>query len=233
MKIVDATYGFVTPLPDLMYSIIKLESIGRVSHKSEDQMDENSVGPFLKGLISKHHESVLEHASATVMIRCNRGVSHELVRHRMASFTQESTRYCNYSKGKFDGELTFINPKAFDWKSDSGYMTRWTNLMKSAEDNYLAMISEGCTPQEARDILPTALKTDVIITANIREWRHILSIRSTKDNHPQMREIMVPLLFDFDKGIPFLFEDLLDKPDYKDIEKYVIRNQVQNAGPAA
>ena len=140
----------------------------------------------------------------------DRGVSHELVRHRLASFTQESTRYCNYSQDKFENEITVIRP-CFLKDSSSGQFNTWSRAMVDCENAYFMMLNQGCTPQEARSVLPNSLKTEVIMTTNLREWRHILNLRAagtTGKPHPQMLEVMVPLLNELRLKMPALFEDI-------------------------
>jgi thymidylate synthase (FAD) len=161
-------------------------------------------------LIKSGHESVLEHEKITVRFVCDRGVSHELVRHRLASFSQESTRYCNYSKDKFGGELTFIVPLFGDDGDDviSAEEIEWKKAMADAERHYMNLIKMGCVPQQARSVLPNSLKTEVVITANIREWRLIFKQRTGKKAHPQMRELMCPLLDELKESLLPLFEDI-------------------------
>lgn len=185
----------------------KIELCGRVCYKSEDAITEESAEKFIRNIIRSGHESVLEHEKITVRIICDRGVTHEIVRHRIASYSQESTRYCNYSKEKFDGELSFIKP-CFWEEGDSNFVT-WKNVMQECEKSYLKMIEEGATAQEARSILPNSLKTEIIITMNLREWRHFFRLRTANRAHPQMREISIPLLKQFQEQIPVIFEDII------------------------
>ena len=152
-----------------------LKKCGRVCYKSEGRISENSAGPFIDKLIDRGHEAVLEHCSFTVKFICDRGVSHEIVRHRLAAFSQESTRYCNYSKGDFDGEITVIKPCFLEEGSLAHKV--WALAMQECEDSYFKLLEIGCTPQEARAVLPNSLKTEVVMTADIREWRHFLRLR--------------------------------------------------------
>lgn len=172
-----------------------IESAGRTCYKSEDRITEESASKFITTICKNKHESVLEHGAITVRFVCDRGVSHELVRHRLASFSQESTRYCNYSKDKFDKELTFIAP-CF-WPETHFLYTHWVNNMQYAEWGYLFAIEQGAKPQEARSVLPNSLKTEVVVTANPREWLHIFKMRTAIEAHPQMRELMIPLSQEF------------------------------------
>ena len=205
MKIVNASYE-ITDCPDGQSALRKIERIGRVCWKSEDRITETSNLVFVESLIHKGHESVLEHVSITVEFVCDRGVSHELVRHRLASFTQESTRYCNYANGKFNGELTFIKP-CF-WNDAGKNYEDWKKAVDSIEQTYMRLIALGCKPEQARSVLPNSLATRIVMTANLREWRHVLKLRTAPAAHPQMRELMVPLLRDLQLRIPVVFDDV-------------------------
>ena len=205
MRIIKPYYKIVVPLDSS--SIIKhIEQCGRVCYKSEDKSTNDSAERFVRSLIQRGHESVLEHYSFSVRFVCNRGVSHEIVRHRLASYSQESTRYCNYSNDKFRSEITVIEP-CFLAENSRGY-EMWENACKQAEEAYFSLLDWGCTPQEARSVLPNSLKTEVVMTANIREWRHFLKLRTAPEAHPQMRELTVPLLEELQKKIPVLFDDI-------------------------
>lgn len=205
MIIVNASADFINP-PDYKTVLNTIETAGRVCYKSEDKQTEDSALTFVKNIIARGHESVLEHAVVTVRFICNRGVTHEIVRHRIASYSQESTRYCNYSKGRFDNQLTFIKPMFFD--ENSRAYKSWEYFCKRVEADYMEMLSWNYSPQEARDILPNALKTELVMTANMREWRHFFKLRTSKAAHPQMREVAIPLLKKFKQMYPVLFEDI-------------------------
>ena len=167
---------------------------------------------MVASLIKSGHEAMLEHASVTVKFVVDRGISHELVRHRLASFAQESTRYCNYSKDDFGSEITFIIPEYLEYKSEGWNI--WKESMKQAEDAYFKMLDFGLSPQQARAVLPNSLKTEVVMTANLREWRHFFKLRAlgtTGKPHPQMLEVTVPLLEDMKNLIPVVFDDLVVK----------------------
>ena len=206
MKIVKPSYNIrLTSDPkDMMKNI---ESAGRICYKSENKITDDSYVDFIKGLIERGHESVLEHSSITVSIVCDRGVSHELVRHRLASFSQESTRYCNYSNDKFGNEITVIDPCYWEDKECPGYL-HWRAACESAEHFYFKILHSGGTAQEARAVLPNSLKTEIFITANFREWRHILKLRRDLAAHPQMREIMIPLGDELKELFPPIFSDI-------------------------
>ena len=207
MKIIRASHEVIAPketTTGLLEQVIELA--GRTCYKSEDKICEGSAEKFVSKIRSLNHESVLEHGSITVRFICDRGVSHELVRHRIASFSQESTRYCNYVDDKFGNELTFIDPRPH---IDDIALGMWMRVCTAAEASYFELISLNVKPQMARSVLPNSLKTEVIVTANPREWRHIFKMRCAPAAHPQMREIMIPCLDEFARRWPSLYADLL------------------------
>ena len=190
-----------------------IEQAGRTCYKSEDKITSTSCISFVQRLLKLGHESVLEHSAITVKFIVDRGVTHELVRHRLVAYSQESTRYCNYSGG-----ITFIIPPWIDIEegeykharnTHKNYAdTEWILCMLDAERRYRDILSEGWLPQQARSILPNSLKTEIVATANFREWRHILKLRTSKAAHPQMREIMIPLLKGLKGQLPIIFDDI-------------------------
>lgn len=188
-----------------------IEQCGRVCYKSEDKITDNSAEKFVANIIKRGHEAVLEHQSITVRFVCDRGVSHEIVRHRLASFCQESTRYCNYSKGGFGSEITVIKPLYLT--DGTPEYESWFKTCAYMEQKYLALISMGCSPQEARAVLPNSLKTEVVMTANLREWRHFLKLRTANAAHPQMRQLARPLLCTMQELIPVVFDDIAWRDD--------------------
>lgn len=200
--------AFFTPFGDPDELLRKIEDIGRVSYRSWDKdPGGDKAADFVRSLIKRGHESVLEHVSLSAYIVCDRGVSHELVRHRIASFTQESTRYCNYANDKFGNELTFISPA--EYMTETHYHI-WLDAMQKAEEEYLTLIKDGASPQIARSVLPNSLATHVVMTANLREWRHFFKLRCSKNAHPQMREIACMLLNNAeDMGFGIIFEDIV------------------------
>ena len=213
MKIVPASYQIMKPDvddPNVYHDILKeITECGHVAYQSEQLVTDESAERFVKRLIRDGHESVLEHVSMRVKFTVDRGFSHELVRHRLASFTQSSTRYCNYSQDRFGNEITVIRPCFLD--NSSGAFNTWSRAMVDCENAYFMMLNQGCTPQEARTVLPNSLKTEVIMTTNLRELRHILNLRAagvTGKPHPQMLEVMVPLLNELKLKLPALFEDI-------------------------
>ena len=213
MKIIKASYEIIRPHTfaladrDAIYQMI--ERAGRTCYKSENKITPESAAAFVKGIVNRGHEAMLEHASMTVRFIVDRGVSHELVRHRLFSFAQESTRYCNYSQDKFGNELTFIEP--FFFKKDSDLYAKWHATMMNAEAMYLYMVRNGASAQEARTVLPNSLKTEVVVTGNMREWRHFFRLRAAGETgapHPQMAEVAIPLLKEVQNYMPELFGDI-------------------------
>lgn len=205
MRIIDPSFKF-EHLPEAEYIHLLLERAARTCYKSEDKIAPQSAKSLINRILRVKHESVLEHAAISVRIICDRGISHEIVRHRLASFSQESTRYANYSKEKFDSEITVIRP--FFWEEGSTKYSWWRESCEKAEDIYISMLMDGATPQEARTVLPNSLKTEIVVTANIREWRHILTLRCDAAAHPQMRQVMIPIADRLAKWSPVLFNDI-------------------------
>lgn len=218
MRIVKAGFEIMDPLNGEEI-LKKIELVARTCYKSEDKITAGSAEKMVRALIKSGHEAMLEHFSFSVKFIVDRGVSHELVRHRVASFAQESTRYCNYGKDGY-GEITVIQPFYLkvpegeidlDNYEDVKWMS-WYNAMYEAEKSYISMLLNGATPQEARSVLPNSLKTEVVMTANLREWRHFFKLRAlgtTGKPHPQMVEVALPLLEECKKLIPVVFDDLV------------------------
>jgi thymidylate synthase (FAD) len=205
MKVVSASYRIESNISDLLTII---ERAGRTCYKSEDrEINKDTAAKFVKMLIDRGHHSVLEHASMTIRFIVDRGVSHEIVRHRLASYSQESTRYCNYSKEKFGSEITVIDPSRH--LGHAAYID-WSESVQFAEAQYFSMIDSGAAPQMARSVLPNSLKTELVMTANVREWRHFFSLRAARAAHPQMREVACPLLRRLRLSVPVLFDDVGD-----------------------
>ena len=184
-----------------------LERCGRTCYKSEDKITEDSAAQFVRAIVKSGHESVLEHQSITVRFICDRGVSHELVRHRLASYSQESTRYCNYK----DKDIEFIIPLEI-YYNDEVYK-EWHYMCERAEISYKWMLERGVKPQTARAVLPTCLKTEVVMTANLREWRHFFKLRAfgkAGKPHPDMRVLAYGLWVQMRDALPEVFDDLED-----------------------
>ena len=205
MKIISPSFEILSTIePE---SILKnIEAYGRICYKSESKTAHGSAEVFVGNLIKCGHESVIEHENITVKVVCARGVTHEIIRHRIASYTQESTRYCNYSQDRFGSELTFVKP-CF-WDEQSSEYAIWLKQMQSIEDNYLSLIVGGAVPEQACCILPSSLKTEIIVTMNLREWRYFFKLRTSKRAHPQMREISIPLLHKMQSLLPVVFDDI-------------------------
>ena len=208
MRVIDQYHVILTDISDGgIDELQRIEQAGRVAYKSINfDGDFTKTKNFIQRLISSGHESVLEHSSMTVQFTTDRGVTHELVRHRLASYTQESTRYCNYSKGKFGSELTFIRPVIFD-KTTDGFV-EFYRACQSAEEYYMKLLEVGWTPEFARAVLPNAIKADIVMTANYREWRHMLKLRTANDAHPQIRALMRSFADELHQRIPIIFDDI-------------------------
>jgi len=205
MKIIEPSVTLLDEI-DAEKILKKIELCGRVAYKSENNISADSAEKFIRNIIKYGHESVLEHVSLSFRIICDRGVMAELTRHRLASFTVESTRFNDYSSDKFGGELTFIRP-CF-WNKANENFEGWSLAMQSLEKCYKVFRSEGATPQEARSILPNSLKTELIMTASLREWRTVLKLRTAKDAHPQMKQIANMILKIFKDKLPVIVEDI-------------------------
>lgn len=200
-----------------------IEQACRTCYRSEDKISNESYKTLLKNCITRGHESVMEHEKITVRMVCDIGVYKDLTRHRIASFSIESTRYCNYGKDKFDNEIKFIKPCNID--EDSDLYAFWKHTMERIEMNYLHMAEHGATPDQMRMILPHSTAAEVCMTANIREWRHILDLRTKKMTHPSIRQILIPLLLLFKTEMPELFGDIEYDIDFPK-EKYAKLKEV-------
>ena len=205
MKIIEPSFKILDEI-DGHKLLTALERYGRTCYKSEDKINNDSAIIFIKKILDSGHESVIEHEKVTVQIVCDRGISHEIVRHRIASYSQESTRYCNYSNNKFGNELTFIKP--YFWENDKQKYGIWIEAMRNAETAYMALLNLGAKPEEVRSVLPNSLKTEIIVTMNLREWRHFFKLRTSIKAHPQMRQITLPLLNEFKTKIPIIFDSI-------------------------
>ena len=215
MKIIKASVEFMEPV-DGAEILRKIERIGRVCYKSEDKIEGGSAERFVRGIIKSGHESVIEHQSISVKVICDRGVSHEIVRHRLASYSQESTRYCNYTGEKFGGEITFIAiATGFKYdladERDCKKYSIWCEAMYAAETYYKQLIDAGAKPEEARSVLPNSTKTEIVMTMNLREWRHFIRLRGSRAAHPQIREVAGMIGEEFVKRYPVFFEDICAK----------------------
>lgn len=211
MKVIDPKVEIMTPLGPHLYQ--QIEDAARTCYQSFDFVKEGSAERMVKQLLTpdangQRHEAMIEMADVALRITCDRGVSHELVRHRLASYAQESTRYCNYSGKKFGGELTFIRP-CF-WDKDSAFYHSWEGTMLMIEQTYNAMTAMGASPQEARSVLPNSLKTEIVMKMDVREWRHFLRLRTGSRAHPQMRQVAWMIYDLFKDYTPLFVEDIPD-----------------------
>lgn len=202
-------------LSDTSYETMlrRIERIGRVCYKSEDKISADSAEGFIRGIIKRGHESVIEHESISVKVICDRGVTHEIVRHRIASYSQESTRYCNYTSDKFANQISCVDIATgfqydMDNEADRKKWNIWNAAMEAAEKYYFALIEAGAKPEEARSVLPNSLKTEIVMTMNLREWRHFIRLRGSRAAHPQIAEITAMIRREFTKRYPVFFEDL-------------------------
>lgn len=205
MQIISPSFEILTPL-DPPAMMARLERAGRTCYRSEKCITPDSASAFVKSIIKSGHLSVIEHENISLKLICDRGVTHELVRHRLASYSQESTRYVNYSRGPDGPGLVLIKPLFFQENSERYKL--WLVAMEAAENHYLALIAAGASAQEARTVLPNSLKTEIVMTTNLRQWRHVLAQRTAPASHPQIREIMGLILTKFKILLPEIFGDL-------------------------
>ncbi|MBQ6239203.1 MAG: FAD-dependent thymidylate synthase [Firmicutes bacterium] len=210
MRIIEPSVEIMDKL-DGKEIIRKIELAGRVCYKSEGRITEGSAEKFIRNLLKRGHESVLEHEKITVRFICDRGVTHEMVRHRIASYSQESSRYCNYSPDGNQHGIAFIKP-CF-WTEDQPEYKLWLDAMAACEKAYNDLIAMGAKPEQARDVLPNSLKTEIVMTANLREWRHFLKLRTAPAAHPQIREVAGMLLKQLHQEIPIVFDDIEEETE--------------------
>lgn len=218
MRTVEASVEFINP-PEYAVVLDTIERVGRTCYKSEDKITEFSAEAFVRGLIKRGHEAMIEHGSVTLRFINDRGVSHEEVRHRIASFGQESTRYCNYSKDKFDGEVTYIDIERgmeldatvskLPFEVKLAIIHEWMVACLDAERHYMRMLELGATPQIARSVLNNSTKTEICVTMNFREWRHFIRLRNDPAAHPQMREVAQQALDMLSEKYPVFFEEFV------------------------
>jgi thymidylate synthase (FAD) len=222
MKLIRPFYEILTPING--NEILKtIEKVARTCYKSEDKITEDSARKMVQTLISRGHEAMIEFYDVTVKFVCDRGISHEIVRHRIASFAQESTRYCNYAKDKFNNQITFIIPCWISddqinlvqrmneqnfMKIDEGVKS-WYFSLNQSQNSYNLLIKLGWQPQQARTVLPNSLKTEINVKFNLREWKHFFRLRCSTAAHPQMRELTIPLLKELKLKIPIIFDDII------------------------
>lgn len=202
MKIVQQSHEWITPL-NRDVTLKRIEQIARTCYKSEGAIKPGSAEKMVAMLCKNHHYAMIEHISLSIKFITDRGVANEIVRHRIGSYAQESTRYCNYSKDKFDNQITVI---------DHGYTdpmrSWWLDACNDAESSYQHMIACGATPEQARDVLPLCLKTEIVCTWNLREWHEVLRLRTAKDAHPAIRALLIPVLHELQEVYPEIFNDI-------------------------
>ncbi|MBO5489125.1 MAG: FAD-dependent thymidylate synthase [Eubacterium sp.] len=203
----------IIDMKDYDSMVKKIEKIGRVCYKSEGSITDDSAERFITNILKRGHESVIEHESITVRMICDRGITHEIVRHRIASYSQESTRYCNYAGDKFGNEITVIDIAGgfrydLNKQEDLAKYNVWKDAMEAAERSYFKMLELGATPQEARSILPNSLKTEIVMTMNLRSWRNFFRLRCDHHAHPQMREVANIAFKEFKEKLPIFFSDM-------------------------
>lgn len=208
MKLIEPSYKI---LDKLSYEEVlkKIEYCGRLSYKSENAINPGSAERFIQKIIEKGHESVLEHFSFSVKFTTDRATSHQIVRHRLASFTQESQRYVAYDSDRWGREIKFIRPSSL--KITNPYLKDFAQMMEMCENAYLGMRKLGMKPEAARAVLPNATATEIIVTANLREWRHILKLRTAEGADPEIKRVMVPLLTELQVKMPIFFFDIQNK----------------------
>ena len=210
MKIVEQSHRIIKPT-NWLSELKDIEYAGRIAYKSENKITDDSYESFIKMIIDRGHEAVIEMADMKVHFVTDRGITHELVRHRLASYIQESTRYCNYSATKFGKEVTFIRPSmpCQDPDEYNADFIAWKMMCETAEQQYLSLVdvASGWSPQQARSVLPNCTKTEIFMKANFREWRHIFKLRAiSKAAHPDMRRLMIPLYEECRRLCPAIFE---------------------------
>lgn len=207
MKVIQQSYEILTDLLDSTKILKDIERVGRVCYKSESNITQDSYIKFCKMLRDRGHEAMIEHSQLSVKFIVNRAIANEIVRHRLFSFAQESTRYINYSKDKFCNEIKVIEPENLLPANSSVYQF-WYNSCKNAEDAYMALLYDNVKPEIARDVLPLSTATEIVVTGNIREWRHFFKLRCDSKAHPQIVSISRKLLNELKSKIPVLFDDI-------------------------
>ena len=202
MKIVQQSHEWITPL-NRDVTLKRIEQIARTCYQSEGAIKPGSDAKMVAMLCKNHHYAMIEHISLSCKFITDRGVANEIVRHRIGSYAQESTRYCNYNKDKFDNQITVI---AHGYTGD--LHACWLEAVDDAETSYQIMIAKGATPEQARDVLPLCLKTEIVCTWNLREWHEVLRLRTAKDAHPAIRALMIPVLHELQEVYPEIFNDI-------------------------
>lgn len=221
VNIVEPYAELLTPRNEIEGQVMlqNIELYGRVSHRSEDLQTESSWERFIQSVVLTHGDwSIVEHCSATVEFLVDRGITHEIVRHRHFSYTQESTRFVNYTKEGHPPQFVDpfssapVDPDPAGDEAEDRLVARnrneWEAAILDAESRYKGLLQGGASPQIARSVLPNALASKIIMTGTLRAWRHFLIMRTTREAHPQMRQVAVPLLAQFKKRVPLLYDDI-------------------------
>lgn len=206
MRIVSPSFEILR-CPDGLEALRAIERAARTCYKSEDRITDESCVGMVRSLIRKGHDSTLEFADMTVLFVCDRGLSHAFVRHRLASFEQESTQYCSYAAGKFGGEIAVVCPERV--AQSEGAFQVWRAAMEAAEQAYMALLAQGHAPQTARAVLPTAVKTELVMKANMREWRHFFRLRTSAADQWEIQSLATRLLLEAQRRVPVLFDDIV------------------------
>lgn len=216
MKIIEPNFKIINPSDkiDGQRMLYAIEHFGRISHRSEEKQTPDSWKKFIQAVVLEHGDySIIEHCSASVEFRVDRGITHEIVRHRLFSFTQESTRFVNGRKSYPEG-LEFIKPINIQYPAPSYYS--WVKACEEAEKIYLDMLDWGVRPQEARSVLPNSLAATIVVSGNLRNWRHLLLMRTSRETHPDFKQVTIPLLAEFKNRIPLIFNDI--EPEQRQID---------------
>lgn len=221
MKIIKPSFTWHGETPNGHAMLASIAAAGRVCYQSE--ANGKSDADFVRAIVRRGHESVIEHEKLSVRIICDRGITHEIVRHRVASYSQESTRYCNYSKDKFGAEIAFVDisrgielcPVTSKLAPEviAEILNEWMLACLDAERHYMRMLELGASPQIARSVLNNSTKTAIVVTMNLREWRHFFKLREAPAAHPQIREIAIPMLKMFREAVPVIFDDIGKEDD--------------------
>lgn len=215
MKLIKQRIEEVTfHIPEGYPSIEKwIETVARTCWKSEGKITDESAEAFLLKLINSDHLAMFEHAIISARIITDRGIMAELTRHRLASFAIESSRYCNYTKDKFNNEVVFIESFNDNWSKEQ--IKEYTESLKKAEKTYFSLIKSGIHQQIARNVLPMALKTELVITANLREWMTIINLRTSTAAHPMIKDLMIELLIIFYSKLNIIFRKQFERKQEK------------------
>ena len=207
MKVIEQHCEILTIPEQIRQNLLTIEHAGRICYRSNTMNEKNTTESFIKKLIKNGHLSVIEHSFLSVKFTCSRAIANEITRHRLFSFSQESTRYCRYKNN-----ICFIKPIGICDNKDLYEI--WLNSMENAEEDYIAMINFGAKTEEARNVLPLSTATTLIVSGNLRQWRHFLELRALESSGrvaPEMKELAYSLLIELYKLMPCIFEDMVEK----------------------